>query len=351
MQQNLDDPKIYAAMDPNHMGRSIATFPYQLEKGWEISGNLKALERVERSPSSILISGMGGSAIGGDLFRDLMRFQGFEVEVNRSYSLPPAGTGMLHIAISYSGNTEETLSATRKGIRKGIPTVAITSGGELYSYCRSNDIPVISIPSGLQPRASLGYIFSSILGISTVLGVHDFSDEIMDSIQDVRTVLSSIAPEVPAEDNVSKQTAMHVGDRTPLIIATSELSSVSLRMKTQFNENSKRFAWRITLPESNHNDWIPLMEDVTLSGYACILLEPIDAEPLLQRRVRVVEELLSRRAELLRIASSGSSQMSRMLTYVARGDMASYYLAILHSIDPWPVHPIEELKRALASSK
>lgn len=348
----LDDPKQRSLVDKENMISSLTSFPFQLEKGWELSQSLD-MGRFRQGFSSLLISGMGGSAIGGDVLGDILRsVSDVRVEVNRTYSPPKhVDKDVLHVAVSYSGNTEETLSSFRRGLDLGISSMGISSGGALEKLCIEKSIPFLKIPGGEKPRAALGYMLSSLMGATTAAGIHDFSGTIMEAVQSARTATASVSPDVPAEKNLSKQLAMWLGASVPLIIASSEVFSAAERLKTQFNENSKRFAWLLPMPESNHNDWIPLFMDRTAGGYKAILFDSVEDEPMLQRRMSVIEELLSSRMEVRRVSSNGKGILDSLLKYIVIGDNASYYLAMLDSTDPSPVTPIEELKRALSSRK
>ena len=346
----LDDEETRASVDKSFMSKSLKSFPFHLEKGWELSKHF-GLPEMGPVADSILLSGMGGSAIGGDIFADVMRYVGGPlVLVNRTYSAPKGiGKGALHIAVSYSGNTEETVSSFMRGLDAGMPSIGISSGGKLEVICRQRAIPFLRIPGGEQPRAALGYMLSSLLGIATRLGFHDFSSDIMDAVQAARTASASVSPEIPADRNISKKLAAWIGDSTPLIVATSDIFSAAERMKTQFNENSKRFAWLLTIPESNHNDWIPLQMDPSAGKYRAIMLSNVIDEPLLTRRMDVVEHLLSPRMDVRRIFPMGRNILTELIRYIVTGDYTSYYLAVLHSTDPTPVAPIEILKEELGS--
>ncbi len=346
----LDDAVRRAEIDRSGMYRDIASFPFQLEKGWELSMHME-LGSIGFTPSSFVISGMGGSAIGGDVLGDILRhLNGFRVDVNRTYSLPKRlGRDVLHIAVSYSGNTEETLSSFMAGIKRGIPSIGISSGGKLEGMCREHSLPFLRLAGGVQPRAALGYMLSALLGIASRLGVNDFAGSIMDAVQSARTAAASVSPEVSLSENIAKEMAVWLNGSTPIIFTTPDIFSAAERMKTQFNENSKRFAWLMTMPESNHNEWIPLQLDETCSGYKAIILEGIEKEPLLRRRMDVVEDMLGKRMGVMKIASLGGGMLNELLRYIVIGDHASYYLALLGSTDPTPVEPIEALKRELAS--
>lgn len=346
----LDNPEQRAAIDRGGMSRSIISFPFQLEKGWELSKEL-ALGRTPASPVSCIISGMGGSAIGGDIFGDIMRaLSSFRVDINRTYSVPRFATReTLHIAISYSGNTEETLASFRDGLQRGVPSIGMSSGGQLESICREESVPFLKIPQGEQPRAALGYMLSGLLGIASRLGIYDFSSSIMGAVQSARTAAASVSPDVPSSRNPAKSLAIWLQGFTPVIISTPEIYSAAERMKTQFNENAKIFAWTMTIPEANHNDWVPVQLDQTANRYRAVLLETLSEEALLRRRMNVVEELIAGRIAVRKIGAEGHGILDQLLRYIMVGDMASYYLALLNSTDPSPVEPLLSLKRELSS--
>lgn len=344
----LDRTETYDRVDREGMFRSIVSLPFQLEKGWELASGL-AIGKGQ-TPSSFLISGMGGSAIGGDLFRDIMgRCATFDVLVNRNYTLPGhVEDGAMQIAVSYSGNTEESTSSLRDAVSRGIPSIAVSSGGEMEKISRENGLPFIRLPGGLQPRAAVGYMLGAIIGIATKLAVYDFSKIIMDGIQEARSAIASISRDIPAEQNEAKKLAEWTGDGTPLIITTPGLYSLGERMKTQFNENSKKFAWLSVLPELNHNEWIPMMES-DISDYRIILLEDCVEHPLMIRRVEVVKKLLAAKTAIRTLKLHEGNPVGSFMRMMALGDATSYYVAILHGTDPSPVGPIETLKREISA--
>ncbi len=346
----LDDAGGRAAIDKSNMSKAIASFPFQLEKGWELSKGIGPAS-FGFCPSSIVLSGMGGSAIGGDVLADAMRgLSGFRVDINRTYSLPrKLDKGVLHVGVSYSGNTEETISSFREGLERKVPSLGISSGGKIEEMCNLESIPFLKLPHGIQPRAALGYMLSALLGMVSRLGIYDFSGSIMESIQSARTAAASVAPDVPLEKNGAKQLAAWLGSSTPVIISTPAVFSAAERMKTQVNENAKRFAWLMTVPEANHNDWIPLRLDATIGRYKAIILEGVESNPLLKRRMAVVEEKLGENMGIRKVASLHGGILDELLRYIVIGDHMSYYLALLGSTDPTPVEPIEALKKEIDS--
>jgi glucose/mannose-6-phosphate isomerase len=348
--KDLDSDEAFRSVDRSGMIKSIISLPYQLEKGWEI-GKGKPEISLPFRPRSFVISGMGGSAIGGDIFRDIVeQLADLTVIVNRNYSLPRnVGRDALHIAISYSGNTEETVSSLKDAVRRGIPTLSISSGGEVERISAEKGITHFRIPGGQQPRAAVGFMLSCIIAIADSLSVYEFRPLMMDTIQDVREQIAALSPQVPAERNEAKKLANWLSGFTPLVVTTPGVYSIGERMKTQFNENSKKFAWLMVLPELNHNDWIPLFEDPTVSNYRMVLLTESNLNPMMRRRIGVVTDLIRRRMEFRALSCSGKNLIAGYLRTMAVGDLASYYLSILEGRDPSPVAPIEELKREIAS--
>jgi glucose/mannose-6-phosphate isomerase len=346
----LDRPEVYSSVDRADMFKSIVSLPFQLEKGWELTSRLNNVPDYP-IPSTFLISGMGGSAIGGDLFHDVIdRCTTVGVHVNRNYTLPKhIVEGSLHIAVSYSGNTEESVTSLRDAVRRKIPSIVIASGGELEKISNEQGLPFIRMPTGLQPRAAVGYMLGSIIGIATRLSVYDFSNLVMDGVQSARTAIASLSKDVPMDRNEAKKNAAWIGDKTPLIITTPGLYSLGERMKTQFNENSKKFAWLSVLPELNHNEWIPMMES-DITPYRIFLIEDNTEHPLMIRRLGVVKKLLSSRTDITSLKLDEGNPLSSFLKLMALGDLTSYYLAILQNIDPSPVAPIEILKKEISSS-
>ena len=346
MQSNvLDDAALREQIDKSQMYRALLSFPYQLEKGWELAGSIS----IERNKfSRIIVCGMGGSAIGGDMLRDVLRSSAnFPVDVIRDYELRQREREALVVGVSYSGNTEETLSSVRQAVEGSMETVLISSGGQLEEFAREKGLKHIRIPAGYQPRAALGFMFSSLLRIADKLGIFNFQHSIMDTIQHVRNVVSSVSIDKPSSANISKQISNWLGDRVPVIACPNELYSAGERMKTQFNENSKRLAWNLFFPESNHNDWIPLMTDRRVGEYRVILLRTISDNKLMKKRMEVVESMLKQRMDVFAIQSTSDNPLNALLEYTVIGDWASYYTALLDAIDPSPVAPIEELKKRL----
>jgi glucose/mannose-6-phosphate isomerase len=272
--------------------------------------------------------------------------------VIRGYSLPAyVGINTLMIAVSYSGNTEETFSAFRQGLDAGAMGYVITGGGQLDDLAESLNIPRVRVPKGLPPRCSLGYLFIPVLLALDETGLISLPGrDLQEAIQLTDKLRKSYAPDCPREENPAKQLALELQGSVPVIygsLGTTE--TAALRWKTQFNENSKAYATYNILPEMNHNEivgWDALPELSTKT--AAIFLRDSNEHPSVNARMEISSSILQEKGlTVYQFWSQGESPLARLLSLIYLGDYTSYYLALLNEIDPTPVDMIDELKRKL----
>jgi glucose/mannose-6-phosphate isomerase len=302
----------------------------------------------------LVIAGMGGSAIGGDLLRDLVVDQ-CDVSITsvRDYTLPSfaGGQDTLVIACSYSGNTEETLSCFQQALGTDARAMAITTGGKLSTLAKEAGVPVIEFDYGAQPRAALGYAFVLLLGTAYRLGlVRDYSDEIAEASAVMETWQEEIRPETPTADNPAKRLASQIHGKLPITYGAGFLTATAHRWKTQFNENAKSWAFFECLPELNHNAVVGLGIPgiVRETGRVIALRSALERERI-HERWEVTSELLARESVTAhQVWGRGESKLSQMLSLIHFGDYVSFYLAMLNDVDPTPVDTIAFLKRRLA---
>jgi glucose/mannose-6-phosphate isomerase len=324
-----------------------------LREGWELG--LRADLPEGSPPSHLLVLGMGGSGIGGDLLRSLLYDRvRFPVTVVKDYTLPGwVGPGAVVFACSYSGNTEETLAAYGAAGAAGAACVAVTSGGRLAQRAQEDGVPLVRIPSGLPPRAALGYLLGPMLGALHRWGwVDGLEEDVVEAEALLRRLAAEWGPDVPTAHNPTKQLARSLVGRVPVVYAASRLSEpAALRWKTQLNENSKVYATWNVFPELNHNETVGW----ALAGQPEGLLEVVvlrDPEdpPRLVRRVEITREVvLGGATGVHQVHARGARRLSRLLSLVLFGDLVSVYLAYLNEVDPTPVTVIDELKRRLDS--
>lgn len=305
-------------------------------------------------PAAIVAIGMGGSGIGGDLLRTLLLDDvSIPVVVVKEYRLPAfVDAKTLVFVCSYSGNTEETLTAYAEAARRGATCVAITSGGTLRERAQANGHQTVIVPAGIPPRAALPYLFLPMVSALSRNGVTRVLDEEAAEAADVLAGILDDA-ELDAPSNESRRLAAAFLHRIPVIYsATPFLEPAAQRWKDQLNENAKTFAVWNTFPELNHNETVGWGLDADLAArLAVVVLHDGREAERLRRRVEITRDLAFARAGSVdEVTTRGTGALARLLSVIAVGDLASVYLALLRGVDPTPVAVIEELKKRLSES-
>lgn len=338
------------------MAGKIREFPSQLQTGWDIGSRL-AFSRDLKSFRHIIFAGMGGSAIAGDLIYALSRNQNpIPFIVNRGYGLPYwAGPETLFIASSYSGNTEETLSATTQAVQKNCTLVCITSGGKLAEIADEKKCPLFVLPKGYPPRGALGFSLGVLLNLfgKMVFGSTD-GEKMLEAIRFCGSFGQRWGdPKHP--DNFPFASAERLAGKIPILYTGADLTEpVGFRWKTQFNENSKTHAYCSPLPEMNHNEIISWKNmDGTRTFYphlAAVLLRTAEEHPRTAMRMEISKELILKNGgACLEISAEGGTSLERMLYLIHYGDWVSLYLALLYGADPTEIDNINYLKNKLGA--
>lgn len=349
----LDEMESISNIDKSGMLECLEKFPDQIKEVIEIINNkdLASIFKID----DIVISGMGASAISGDIVQNLFRDKmDIPVFVNREYDLPKwAHKDTLLLSQSYSGNTEETLSTFKHGCQKKCKIIGISSGGKLQEYCEHREIPHIKIPTGLQPRAATAYLlFSSILSLKKIGMLRlDIEQNIEETITITKELIDNIKKSVPEKDNLAKQIARKIFNTTPQIYAFGIYSPIATRWRHQFNENSKVIARADTVSESNHNDIVGWSANPEVSkNFSCILFRDKEEESIyMSTRLDFMKKLFTDNvANIIEICPKGKSRLAKMMYIMCLGDFVSCYLAVLRKIDPTPIDVIIELKESLA---
>ena len=303
-------------------------------------------------PQTIIIAGMGGSAIGGELLKDWARDRiTVPVEICREYSLPAyANKNTLLFIVSYSGETEETLSVLLDAIRRKCMIVCISSGGKLREFAEKLGFPHLLVPSGMAPRATLPYLFMPMPTILKKFGlVSDVDAEVSEAVKILKQVSAENSPEKEASSNFSKKLALGVNGTVPTVYGFGFYRAVAQRFKTQFNENSKNPAKWEFFPELNHNEIVGWEAAKEFAEYfSVIFIRDTDEPAEIRVRIEVTKELISREiGKIFEIRSKGKSSLAKMSSVICTGDFTSVYLAVLRGIDPTPVKTIDLLKEKL----
>jgi glucose/mannose-6-phosphate isomerase len=349
---NLDDSKIYQRQDPDGMLARIKELPMQCRQSWQAAMDFN-LPADFAGVNKVVVLGMGGSAIGGDLVRSLVQSESkIPVIVHRDYGLPAfVDEKTLVIASSYSGNTEETLSGFEPALKTGAKKLAMTTGGKLQELAKANNVPVFKIEYKAQPRAALGFSFLPTLGVLQKLGfVKDKSADVAETVRVLEKLSARLDEKSPLSANPAKQLAQRLFGCLPVIYGAGIAAEAAHRWKTQVNENSKAWGFYEVFPELNHNATVgyPFPKDVAQKIRVILLRSPLFNERV-KLRYDVTCELLKRSNVAYEfVDGEGRSAMSQMMSLVMMGDFTSYYLAILYGVDPSPVEVINYLKDQLA---
>lgn len=350
---DLDDLETYSKSDPGGMLARIRELPQQCQLAWNKAIDFN-LPSDYRQIDKVVISGMGGSAIGGDLLSSLAAEAAVPVFVHRDYGLPSfVDDRTLLIISSYSGMTEETLSSFDQAVTTPAKKIVLTTGGKLKAMAEERGIPVFTIDYHAQPRAALAHSFIPLVAILQKLGlISDKSQDIAEAVQVLDELKQIIDADCPLKHNPAKQLATRLFGRIAIIYGGGILCEVARRWKTQLNENSKTWSFFEVFPELNHNAIVGYeFPTEARERVFVVLLRSPKLDPRLLIRYQVTCELLTQRGidhEI--VEAKGNSLISQMLSSILFGDYVSYYLALLYQADPTPVTAIDYLKNRLAES-
>ncbi|MCD6502859.1 MAG: bifunctional phosphoglucose/phosphomannose isomerase [Euryarchaeota archaeon] len=320
-----------------NMKEMIERFPKLIEEGWSLGESVKA----KRNVSKVVFLGMGGSAISGEIISEVGKLESkIPMEVVKGYEVPRyVNRRTLVVAISYSGNTEETVTALQEALLKGAMAICVSSGGEIEEIAQERGLEHIKVPSGYAPRAALPLLLFSVLN---VLVRSKLIKKV--NIENVIEAVSLVSPK-DAEDF-----ARRLKGRTPVIYGSGPFRAVAKRWANQFNENSKILAFWGEFPEMNHNEIVGWYGDDSVGNFAPIILESGVETERVKLRYDLTEKLALKRAGFVfRYRAQGSGLWERIMNTIYFGDWVSYNLAILRNVDPLPVEVISRLKKELSS--
>jgi len=335
----------------NAMLRYLEDFPIQCEQAVQIAKKYPINVKRYNSIQQVVVCGMGGSAAGGDLLKSYLEGETkIPIEVNRSYSLPHyVRDNTLVFVVSYSGNTEETLSTYQNAISRSAKVIAITSGGRLRELCRKEGVDLIEIVGGMPPRATFGYLFFPMLTLMEKLRlISPKEEEVGETIQNLKKLCKEYSPQNKA--NSAKEMSERIKGHPILIYAPDHLAACAVRWKNQFNENSKTVAFFSLLPEMNHNEievWATVTE-FTRKFYVIFLRDSGENERI-KERMKITENILKDKvAGAEHIVSRGKCFLSRLHSLIYLGDWVSTYLALANCVDPTPTPMINLLKTEMS---
>lgn len=341
----LDDLERIAQLDGSDALGLAAETPAQLLKDFMV-GELTADQPI----SSVVYSGMGGSALQADL---VQTFPALTVPfvVVKDYNLPDfVGPNTLVIVASYSGNTEEMLEGLEQARQAGAQIVVLAGGGKLQAEAESHGHRYFQVPKAVQPRMAVFYAYRLLVEVLVGYGLAPKSaiSQLEQAAAGLQTAVQSWLPTVPTEDNYAKQLALQLTDKTPIVYAGQKMAPAAYKWKISFNESSKNTAWMGILPEFDHNEFMGWTSHPADKPFAVIDLVSTHEHPRTQKRFEIGDQLLTgMRPNAITVEAVGESAVEHLLYLVLLGDFVSLYLGILNGVDPSPVSLIEELKKQL----
>ncbi|HHY70901.1 MAG TPA: bifunctional phosphoglucose/phosphomannose isomerase [Thermoanaerobacterales bacterium] len=348
----LDNLDKIQELDKGGMFELIYKFPDHCVEAISIAkGSIRGLRF--HNIFNVVITGLGGSAIGGDLIRMITADRAqIPIIVNRGYSLPAfVDERTLVVASSYSGNTEETLTAYEHAKSKKAKIMVITTGGKLKKKAMADETPIMTIPGGLPPRAALGFSFFPIFVLFQEQGIGFRKQfDIKNAINLLKETREKYCPEVPEKDNPTKVLAKKLYGKIPVIYGSSNLTDiVAVRWKGQLNENSKHPAFFNVFPELNHNEIMGFEgDDKLLKALEIVVLRSPYESDRIKKRIDITMDILQDKVSgITELWPNGDSALEHMLYHIIFGDYVSAYLAILNRKDPKEIDFIDELKKRM----
>jgi len=340
-------PAEVSRIDKRDLLGIMSSLPEQMVFGLDQGSALDLPSDVRR----IFIVGMGGSAIAADVFAAwTMDRRATDIQVIRDYRLPAhASEGDIVIAVTYSGDTEETLSAASQAVRIGCKLIGVSSGGKLADFCKENRMERVGVPQGYPPRGAFGYLFGTIAGLCRGVIVDNIDKEIKKAAVHLEEERKALNPDKSTKVNRAKSIALKVYGKTPIIYGSMAFAPVARRWQTEFNENAKILAWASSFPEADHNEIEGWGGSQSSGRFQPIFLRDRNETDELRMRIDATRGIIGRKAKPIEVEDKGDSLLSRMLGTLLLGDLASIYLAVLRKVDPYPVISIDALKAKLRS--
>lgn len=333
--------------DPQNQFDVLVNSYLQIENAWNNQININGINTF--GISSIVISGLGGSAISADLIKNFLRDElSIPLFVNRNYVLPKfVNEDTLFIASSYSGNTEETISSLKQAMELGCRIICLSTGGEIEAIAKSKNIACIKVQEGFQPRYSLGLSFFSLLKIFQQL---NFIKDQSDVVERIKSIWEQNGIEFSKLENAAYTIAESLVGFIPVIYSVADsTSSVGYRFKCQLNENSKLHAFHNEVPEMNHNEiigWESYQEKIFHSKI--VIISDESYHPQIQKRIKILKDIFSKTGvEIIYLKSNEDNFKVRLLDLIYLGDWISYYLGVLRGFDPSEINNINTLKEKL----
>jgi len=321
----------------------ISDFPAHLQQALTIAQTTQ-LKPTQKAIHNVLITGLGGSGIGGSIVADLVApLCSVPVVVNKDYMIPAfVGETTLVLVCSYSGNTEETLSALSHAQQKGAMVACIASGGKVKEIAEEEGYNCLSMKGGNPPRSMFGYSFSFLLHYFKFYGLAD-----VDVKTELEKSVALINHESSALQAEAKDLADQLKDTTAQILTVDGNGGIGSRWRQQLNENAKMLCWDAVIPEMNHNELVG-WEGGSPQFSAIFLRNTSDYERN-QKRIEIIKEIIGQKTpHVFEVWSKGETPIQRAMYLIHLGDWVSFYLSELNQVDIMDIKSIDLLKSELS---
>ena len=349
----LDDPALRDRVDPSGFWRLIADLPQQARAACALGHSWPLPEGFTR-PERVVVLGMGGSAIGGDVVATVAsRLGSTPVEVVRDYAAPSVGEGALLVACSFSGNTEEVVAAFSAQLGGPGMRLALTTGGTLTELAEAHDLPLIAYDFDGPPRTAFGYSVLPLLEVLRRLDAVTLDDDAVErALHGLERRAEAWGPQRPTASNAAKQIALRLRDRLPYVVGGDVLAVAARRWAGQLAENAKQWAFAGALPEFDHNTIVALDRRQGASRELhVVLLEgaAVDARNRLRAQLTAAE-LAAAGVDCEIVSIEADDPLGAVLEACQLGDWVSYYAALLHGVDPLPTPILDRVKGVMADA-
>lgn len=322
-----------AGKDSNNMLGVLNVFYRQCEQAMALGTDIT----FDQPVNSILFCGMGGSALPGDILQCYLADSMIPLHIIRDYAVPGwVNKNTAVFIISYSGNTEETISMYKKAKAKQCKIVAISAGGDLKELAKNDEVPHIEVPKGINPRDAIGYLTIPIITILQNSGIAPPTKDLPNMIRMLKQDHQQKAKEIAAK----------LANKIPIIYSSKHLFCVARIWKIKINENAKTPAFWNEFPELNHNEMNGFINPK--GDYFVVFISDQDDHPRIKKRMEITRKLLTdKKIPTLELRLTGENRLARIFSAILLGSYVSYYLALSYNIDPNPVEMVEELKARL----
>jgi glucose/mannose-6-phosphate isomerase len=349
----LDDLDAIEKLDSLSILETVEGFADQCRRGWHLGMSARGLPEAT-GLESVVVLGMGGSGVSGDVVRSVVEPRlPIPFRVEKSYGPLPSwvGRSSLVVAVSYSGDTEETLAAATDALERGARLVTIAAGGGLAEMAEGHGLAHVGIPGGLQPRSALGYLTLPLLAVLDRMElVPPLEVDVEDATDGLDDLAARCHRKIPVGQNPAKSIAQRLVGKIPLIYGARGLGgTAAYRFKCDVNEYAKTPAFWNELPELNHNEIESWRATEQTKDFSLVLLRDPHDQPSIARRFAITKELIGGRADdAIEIVAEGESRLARLLSLLFVTQLAAIYLAIARNVDPGPVEVLQRLKQKLA---